>query len=85
MVTVHGEGAVEWKIPGSVDYKSRRHPDSINRCPAGIPVVSSRGRSWRVLSEDSIEETQRGELGSKPTRPHIIIVVDANDNVVPSF
>mgnify|MGYP005695845433 CR=1 FL=1 len=54
VVTIHGEGAVKWKIPGSVDYKSGRHPDSINRCPAGIPVVGSRGRSWRVLREDGV-------------------------------
>ena len=58
VVTIHGEGAVKWKIPGSVDYKPGRHPDSINRGPAGIPVVGSRGRGWRVLSEDGIRETQ---------------------------
>ena len=85
MVTVHGEGAIERKIPGSVDDKPGRHPDSINRCSASIPVVGSRRRGWGVLGEDGIRESQRDEPSSKPTRSNISIVVNANCNVVPSI
>ena len=82
VVTVHGEGAIKRKTPGSVDHKPGGHQDSINRCSAGILVVGSRGRGWRVLSEDGIRETQRGELSSKPTGSHISIVVNADYNVI---
>ena len=85
MVTVHGEGAIKRKIPGSVDDKPGRHPDSINRCSASIPVVGSRRRGWGVLGEDGIRESQRDEPSSEPTGSHIRIVVDANYNVIPSF
>ena len=47
VVAVHGEGAIKQKIPGSVDYKPGGHPDSINRCSAGIPVVGSRGEAGK--------------------------------------
>ena len=36
-----------------------------------------------MLSEDSIREPQRSELGGKPTGADIIIIVNANNNIVP--